>query len=175
MPGISLGDHFSLTEMVIKIASQNRLTEAGILKCPPRLIDINRGGCFNVNTLEKYIKWGGHCKSTDSVNQAQPASPHSPDCLRRTAWPLPSIRSLSRAATRVRRLTAELRIWAVGAASPPSGYNTPTQGSIYQTTTQDVWYYTILPARTYPNLYLVSLRLPSSSRSVDLSPKNLLP
>ena len=46
----------------------------------------------------------------------------------------------------------------------------PAQGAIYQTTTQDVGYYAISAARTCLNLYLVSLRLPSSSRFGDLLP-----
>jgi len=49
------------------------------------------------------------------------------------------------------------------------------QGAIYHTNIQDAGYYTILAARTCPNLCLLSLRLPSSFRSGDLSPNNLLP
>jgi hypothetical protein len=40
---------------------------------------------------------------------------------------------------------------------------------------QDVWYYAILVARTCINLCLVSLHLPSSSRSSDPPSHNLLP
>ena len=46
---------------------------------------------------------------------------------------------------------------------------------MYQTTIHNVGYYAILAAWTCLNLCLVSLRLPSSSRSGDLSPNNHLP
>ena len=49
MLNINRGSHFLLTEAVKKTALQNQLTEVDALKCPPRLIDINWGGCFNVN------------------------------------------------------------------------------------------------------------------------------
>ena len=49
IPSINRGGHFLLTEVVTKTTSQNRLTEADTLKCPPRLILINRGGCYNAN------------------------------------------------------------------------------------------------------------------------------
>ena len=55
---------------------------------------------------------------------------------------------------------------------PGASLGRPT---VNQTTTQDVEYYTILTAWICLNLYLVSLRLHSSSRSGDLSPNNLLP
>jgi len=47
-------------------------------------------------------------------------------------------------------------------------HNTPVQGAIYQITTQDVGYYAILVVRTYLNLCLVSLCLPSNFRSGEL-------
>ena len=55
MPTINRGGHFSLTEMVIK----NRLAKSNNrgrrLKMPPRLIDINRGGCFNINVSKNIL------------------------------------------------------------------------------------------------------------------------
>jgi len=66
----------------------------------------------------------------------------------------------------------------IGSREPTRGStepNTPAQGAILQTTAQNIGYYAILAARTCLNLWLMSLRLASSSRFGDLSPNNLLP
>jgi hypothetical protein len=49
MPGINRGDHFLLAETVINNRLVKSINKVGTLKCPPRLIDINRGGCLNAN------------------------------------------------------------------------------------------------------------------------------